>query len=184
MITEIVSFATTNSVTLSPVEDTLYLVNCASRVGKVPEASNTLVVTLAHPDVTCHIYCGYKVERGDAVNLATTIIHTAARTSSTTIIRGVLFAGGVSNYVGRIVMNHAAQGSSARLDDKTLVVGEGTRNHAEPSMQIEANEVTASHASSTGPVDGAQLYYLQSRGLSHAEAQTVLVDAFLTLPKV
>jgi Fe-S cluster assembly protein SufD len=51
-------------------------------------------------------------------------------------------------------------------------------------MQIETDDVTASHSSFTGRVDKEQLYYLQSRGLSKEESQDLLVNAFLESVKV
>jgi len=90
--------------------------------------------------------------------------------------------GGESRYVGKVVVQKTARGSDSRLEDRTLVIWDGIRNHAEPIMQIETDDVTASHASTTGRLDEHQLFYLQSRGLSRKEAGDVLVQAFLELP--
>jgi len=88
--------------------------------------------------------------------------------------------GGESRYVGKVVVQKTAHGSDSRLEDRTLVIGDGIRNHAEPIMQIETNDVTASHISTTGRVDEDQLFYLRSRGLSRVEAINFIVLGFLS----
>ena len=172
---ENINFNNADVLTLSPREDTSYMLIFDGDW----QGQKSLVVNLETPNVSCKIYCGYKVLPGTAVDLVTIITHKAANTSSDTAIRGALFNGGVSKYQGKVVIERTAQGSLSRLDDRVLVIGEGIHNHAEPVMQIEANDVSASHASSTGRVDENQLYYLQSRGLSYEESQKLLVDAFL-----
>jgi Fe-S cluster assembly scaffold protein SufB len=175
MKNETINFNNVDCVTLSPTEDTAYeLLYDGEWVGQ-----KTLLVHLEHPNVSCEIYCGYKVRSGRTIDLINTITHKAPNTSSRIVIRGVLYDGGVSNYRGKIIIEKTAQGSSSKLDDGVLVVGTGTHNHAEPIMQIETNDVSASHSSFTGRVDESQLYYLQSRGLSREESQDILTDAFL-----
>ena len=172
---EVVDFNSADVLTLSPAEDTLYNIQYdGSRWGQ-----KSLAVILSVPNVSCKLYCGYKLSLGNVLDLVTTVIHKAPNTVSDTTIRGVLFDGGVSNYQGKVIIEKTAQGSSSQLDDRVLVVGNATHNHAEPIMQIEANDVNASHSSSTSRVDKNQVYYLESRGLSREESQNLLIDAFL-----
>jgi Fe-S cluster assembly protein SufD len=171
----VLNYIDTDKIVQSPTEDTQYLIKLDGDI----QGQKSILVNLEVSGVSCKIVCGFKLSRGQTLDLTTTVIHKARGTRSETTIRGVLLAGSVSNYVGKVVIEKTANGSVSRVDDKVLVIGEGTRNHAEPVMQIETNDVIASHSSSTGRVDENQLYYLQSRGLSREEAQNLLVDAFL-----
>jgi len=171
-----INFNSADALTLSPKEDTLYNI----RYDGSKPGQKSLVVSLTIPNVSCTVYFGYKASLGTIIDLVTTVVHKAPYTTSDTEIEGVLYDGGISNYQGKVIVEKTARGSVSRLEDRVLVVGEGTHNHAEPVMQIETNDVTASHASTTGRVDENQLYYLQSRGLSRDESQDLLVDAFLT----
>jgi Fe-S cluster assembly protein SufD len=47
-----------------------------------------------------------------------------------------------------------------------------------PNLDIEENDVRCSHASSVGPVDEDQRYYLESRGLSPDRAERLIVLGF------
>jgi len=49
-----------------------------------------------------------------------------------------------------------------------------------PYLIIDNNEVQASHAESTGQMDDDHLYYLQSRGLSEAQAIRLMVKGYLS----
>lgn len=175
MKTEAINFSRLDVFTVSPKEDTTYTIECDAW-GSIRKE---LTVTLDRVGVACKLVCSYKALQGTNVDFSTTVIHKAANTSSDTVVRGVIFDGGVSNYQGKVVIEKIAQGASSKLSDRVLVLGEGTHNTSEPIMQIEANDVTASHASSTGRLDEAELFYLQSRGLSRQEAQDLMVDAFL-----
>lgn len=175
-----IEFKNIDVITLTPTEDMLYIILCNGD----GQGQKSLTVNLDVPNVACKIYCGYKISLGNTINLVTTIVHKAPATSCHTSIRGVLYDGGVSSYRGKVIIEQTATGATSRLEDRVLVVGKGTHNHAEPIMQIEANDVIASHASTTGRVDENQIYYLQSRGLSREESQDLLVDAFLTSGKM
>jgi len=171
---QILDFKDTDQIIESPVEDTLYVIAPGDWKGQ-----KSLVVSLEHPGVSCKIRCGYKAASGNVIDLVTTVVHEAPNTGSDTIIRGVLYDGGISNYIGKVIVKKSARDSSSNLENATLVIGEATHNHIEPIMQIETSDVSASHSSFTGRVDKDQIYYLQSRGLSEEEAQELLVDAFL-----
>jgi Fe-S cluster assembly protein SufD len=48
-----------------------------------------------------------------------------------------------------------------------------------PNLEIETGEIIgAGHASATGRFDDLQLFYLQSRGIPHDEAQRLVVRGF------
>ncbi len=181
MLRVVLDYKDIGEIVQSPAEDTEYVINCEGAVldQKIDLGIRLLEVELKHPNVSCRIRCAYKVARGQQINLATKVSHKAPNTQSDTRIRGVMADGGISRYVGTVIVEKTAHKSVSNLEDRTLVIGEGTRNHAEPVMQIETSDVSASHASTTGRVDEGQLYYLQSRGLSYDESVDLLVHAFL-----
>ena len=54
------------------------------------------------------------------------------------------------------------------------------RAHADsvPNLDIEENDVRCSHASTVGPIDEDQRYYLESRGVSPERAERLIVLGF------
>jgi Fe-S cluster assembly protein SufD len=63
--------------------------------------------------------------------------------------------------------------------NRNLVLGGGARADSVPNLEIETGEVVgAGHASATGRFDDEQLFYLQSRGITSAEARRLVVRGF------
>lgn len=48
-----------------------------------------------------------------------------------------------------------------------------------PCLEIEADDVKAGHAASSGHLDEEQMFYLETRGMSKLEAKAQLIKAFL-----
>jgi len=59
-----------------------------------------------------------------------------------------------------------------------LVLDERAHADSVPNLEIEENDVRCSHASTVGPVDEDQLYYLESRGVAPDRAERLIVAGF------
>ncbi len=73
-------------------------------------------------------------------------------------------------------------GANSETHQSTRVLNlEGSKKAAVyPHLIIDNNDVQASHAESTGQMDDDHLYYLQSRGLSEAQAIRLMVKGYLS----
>ncbi|MCI8539923.1 MAG: SufD family Fe-S cluster assembly protein [Erysipelotrichaceae bacterium] len=78
---------------------------------------------------------------------------------------------------GRIVKG--AYGSSSHQTSRVLTLSQKQRSEVVPILYIDENDVKASHATTMGQPDEAQLYYLHSRGLSDAQALGLLTYGYL-----
>jgi Fe-S cluster assembly protein SufD len=80
-----------------------------------------------------------------------------------------------------------ARKANASQTNRNLVLTEGAAAESIPNLEIEASDVRCSHASTVGPIDDEQLYYLESRGIPPEEAERLVVlgffdDVFERLP--
>lgn len=105
--------------------------------------------------------------------------HNVAETSGRIVVRAVVGAGASVKIRGRIKINKEAQKTNDFLEIRILLVDETARGVADPELEIEANEVVASHAASVGKIDPEQLIYLQSRGMSLERARDEIVEGWL-----
>lgn len=80
---------------------------------------------------------------------------------------------------GMIDIEKGAQGTNSDLRDDVLHLSDKARSDSIPGLEIDANEVKAGHGSTSGQVDEEQVFYLQARGLSRAEAVRMIVLGFL-----
>lgn len=62
---------------------------------------------------------------------------------------------------------------------KSLVLSPKARVQANPKLEIATDDVKCAHGASISTIDPGQLYYLQSRGISRANAEAMIVDSFL-----
>lgn len=66
--------------------------------------------------------------------------------------------------------------SSVRCD--ALLMDEASRSDTYPTMEVDEKDVTIEHEATVSKVGEEQLFYLMSRGLSQAEATTMIVNGF------
>ena len=129
--------------------------------------------------MVAEIIVPYQLGEKQALNLTIVAHHKAENTKCTIRVKGVLFDGSSSNFIGKIIIDKTAQKTVSYLHDDILVVGENTKSHSQPILQIDANDVRASHGATTGRIDEEQVYYLTSRGLSAEDAQNLIIKGFL-----
>ena len=81
---------------------------------------------------------------------------------------------------GMIVIDASAVGTDSFLGEFGMNLSKATRSVAIPSLEIDQPDCRrAAHASSVGPIDETQLFYLESRGIPPDEARKFIVLGFL-----
>ena len=113
------------------------------------------------------------------IDYDTTQEHAAPHTVSDLAFRGVLRDRATAVWSGMIKVDPGAQRTDAFQESRNLLLNDGAHADAIPGLEIEANDVRCTHAATIARLDDDQLFYLQSRGLSRAEAERLLVGGFL-----
>jgi Fe-S cluster assembly protein SufD len=106
--------------------------------------------------------------------------HHAPRTESELLFKGAVADESRSVYSGLIHIRNGAHGAHAFQTNHNLVLSEGAHADSVPNLDIEENDVRCSHASTVGPIDEDQRYYLESRGISPAVAERLIVLGFFS----
>jgi Fe-S cluster assembly protein SufD len=82
-------------------------------------------------------------------------------------------------WIGDVRIRPEATGTNTYEMNRNLLLSDGARADSVPNLEIETGEIAgAGHASATGRFDDLQLFYLQSRGIDHDEAQRLVVRGF------
>ncbi len=82
-------------------------------------------------------------------------------------------------WVGDVRIRPEAIGTNTYEMNRNLLLSDGARADSVPNLEIETGDIAgAGHASATGRFDDLQLFYLQSRGIPHDEAQRLVVRGF------
>ena len=106
-------------------------------------------------------------------------VHETAYTSSLMENYAIVKDGGnfYMEATGKIVKG--AHDSASHQATRVLTLSENHNSEVLPVLLIDENDVKASHATTLGQPDENQLYYLQSRGLSRAQALGLLTVGYL-----
>jgi len=104
--------------------------------------------------------------------------HEAPRTTSELLCQGAVAGHSRSVYSGLIRVHRGAVRSDARQTNHNLVLDEGAHADSVPNLDILENDVKCSHASTVGPVDEDQRYYIESRGVAPEVAEGLIVRGF------
>jgi Fe-S cluster assembly protein SufD len=109
----------------------------------------------------------------------TTQEHAAAHTTSDLAFRGVLTDRATAVWSGMIRVDPGAQQTDAFQESRNLLLSNKAHADAIPGLEIEADDVRCTHAAAVAQVDREQLHYLRAHGLSHDDAQRLIVEGFL-----
>jgi Fe-S cluster assembly protein SufD len=118
--------------------------------------------------------------------------HFGSKTSSDLLYKGVLRGRARTIYSGNVVIRQGAHKVNAYQTNRNILLSEHAKADSIPNLEILSNDpVRCGHAASIGPVDEDTLFYIQTRGIPHQEAQKLVVFGFLqevldrvTLPEV
>jgi Fe-S cluster assembly protein SufD len=108
----------------------------------------------------------------------TRIDHVAAHTTSEEDYRGIADERGRGVFNGKVIVRPDAQKVDARQSSRNLLLSPQAEIDTKPELEIYANDVKCSHGATTGRLDATALFYLRSRGLSEADARSLLIRAF------
>jgi Fe-S cluster assembly scaffold protein SufB len=106
--------------------------------------------------------------------------HIGRDTTGNLLSKGALLDRARSFMKGMIVIDRSAVGTDSFLGEFGMNLSKATRSVAIPSLEIDQPDCRrAAHASSVGPIDETQLFYLESRGIPPDEARKFIVLGFL-----
>jgi len=106
------------------------------------------------------------------------LIHNSQDSTGSIQARGVLKGESQSIFKGMIKIVREAKNSRSYLAHHAMILERGAKSDAIPGLEIDNNEVKATHSASVAQVDEEQLFYLMARGLPLDEARKMIVLGF------
>jgi len=111
--------------------------------------------------------------------IKTSINHNEENCKSYQLIKSVLNENSKGVYQGKIYVNSKAQKTDGYQLSRALLLNDEVEFNAKPELEIYADDVKCSHGSTSGNIDENSIFYLMSRGLSHAQSKKLLTNGFL-----
>lgn len=79
---------------------------------------------------------------------------------------------------GKVFVPKEAQLTDATQLNRNLLLSSKARVDTKPELQITADNVKCAHGATVSQLEAEEIFYLRSRGLSEADANQLLIDAF------
>ena len=105
--------------------------------------------------------------------------HAARDCQSREVFKTVLDDESHGVFQGRIIVRPLAQKTDAKMMTRALLLSERAEADSKPELEIFADDVQCGHGATAGALDDELKFYLMARGIPAAEAEALLIQAFL-----
>ena len=106
------------------------------------------------------------------------IVHRGKNSTSNQNARNILDNTSRGIFDALIKVEPTGKYTKAHQNSKAILIDDGAYMASKPQLEIYIDDLEASHGSTTGQLDKAQLFYLQSRGIKKEEARKMLILGF------
>ena len=107
------------------------------------------------------------------------LVHAAPHTTGQIISKSISKNGGRASYRGLVRVEKDARKSKSNVVCDALILDSKSQSDTYPYIEILDQDVSIGHEASVSRIGEEQLFYLMSRGLSEAEASTMIVNGFI-----
>ena len=112
-------------------------------------------------------------------DVTSNLIHYGMNSRGRVLVKSVMKDTSKSLFKGMIRIGKDAKASEAYLAGHAILLDKGAKSDAIPGLEIQTNEVKATHSASVAQLDENQIFYLMSRGLNREGAKREIVSGFL-----
>jgi len=123
------------------------------------------------------ILCIGKSGHRIASNIITSL--DANHASADVYILSLLKDGSDLNVHGNITLSPDVAKVSGHLLEENIILGEKIKIRTAPILDVRSSDVSASHGCRVERLDPKRLFYMQSRGLTQSESQSLILDGYL-----
>ncbi|MBP8944909.1 MAG: Fe-S cluster assembly protein SufD [Paludibacteraceae bacterium] len=117
-------------------------------------------------------------DKTQTVDNFTSIVHKKPNSQSNELFKYILDENSKGAFSGKIYVAPHAQKTFAYQNNRNILLSKNARMRSKPQLEIYADDVKCSHGATIGQLDELAKFYMQSRGISEAEARFLLMFAF------
>ncbi len=142
------------------------------------EVSQSTRVDIRGENAECNIFGFSAAALAQKLKSDFVVNHAAASCKSTQLFKQIAAGSSSVDFGGRVIVAKDSQHTDAQQTCRTLLLSEAAHAHAQPQLEIYADDVKCSHGATVGQLDAEALFYLRSRGVGLPEAQQLLLLGF------
>jgi Fe-S cluster assembly protein SufB len=117
--------------------------------------------------------------KGQHQDAGAKLVHCAPNTTGQIISKSISKNGGRSSYRGLVKIEEGAKHSKCKVVCDALILDDKSQSDTYPYIEVAEQESQVGHEASVSRIGEEQMFYLMSRGLSEAEASTMIVNGFI-----
>lgn len=140
---------------------------------------NETVVDIAGAHSRAHVGGAALAKGGAHQDHTVFVTHGAPGCESRQVFKNVIDGQARVVFQGKIFVRRIAQKTDGYQLSQSILLSPHAEFDAKPELEIYADDVKCSHGSTTGAMDAEAMFYLQSRGVTRAQAESLLVSAFV-----
>ncbi len=126
----------------------------------------------------CEMQGLYVAERGEVVDKHIFVDHASGGCTSHQILKGIATADGHAVFDGTVAVRRGAQRTTARQENRNLVLSDEAVVHTKPHLEIDADDVVCSHGATVGQLNADEVFFLRARGIDAPTARAMLTYSF------
>jgi len=139
---------------------------------------NDLGAVLGGEGIDCTLNGLYVAEGDTLIDNHTTIDHAMPHCGSHEVYKGILGGRAKGVFNGKIIVREDAQKTDAKQTNKALLLSGTAQINTKPQLEIFADDVKCTHGATVGQLDADAMFYLQARGITRADARSLLIRSF------
>ena len=112
-------------------------------------------------------------------DISSNLDHIGFSTRGKVLVKSIVKDTAKSLFKGMIKIRKDAQASESFLAGHAILLNKGAQADAIPGLEIETNEVKATHAASVSQIDEEQIFYLMCKGLDRESAKREIINGFV-----
>jgi Fe-S cluster assembly scaffold protein SufB len=112
-------------------------------------------------------------------DVSSNLDHAGYSTRGRVMVKSIMKDESKSLFKGMIKIRKDAKASEAYLAGHAILLNKGSHSDAIPGLEIETNEVKATHSASVSQIDEEQIFYLMCKGLDREGAKREIVHGFV-----
>ena len=138
-----------------------------------------LVIPLLEQGEEVEVWGLVRGEEKGEYELDIKVDHRVGKTKGIVMMRGIAKNGARVKVSGLIKIDEKAQDVDDFLEMRVLILDSNSWAVVEPRLEIEANQVKASHAATVNKISEEEMFYLTCRGMDKEKAEQLIVRGFL-----
>ncbi len=107
------------------------------------------------------------------------MIHAADETTSNVVSKSISLGKGRSTYRGLVHIPKHLKGCKNNTECDALLINKNSRTDTYPAITVRGAKHACQHEASVSQVSAEQIFYMQQRGLSEAQAMSLSVNGFV-----